>query len=201
MNVKSFNSLTNSDKEDFFLWLSEQSNNDPAYENMWNVDWKDDPKTLPYILINTDKFSDKNGDYHIVYDNKTIAACGGIYRASFNSYIALAGIRTWIHKNYRNKLIARNILLPVHKKWAKRNKCKQIALSFNDYNKNLIVSWKRVRAGENKSLRVSRQPKHMFYDNFNEVEFPVIIQYTKQWIIYEKLDKDWEFNWSIIKCK
>jgi hypothetical protein len=31
-----------------------------------------------------------------------------------------------------------------------------------------------------------------------EVNFPVTIQYTPQWVIYEKIDKDFEFDWGSI---
>ena len=55
-----------------------------------------------------------------------------------------------------------------------------------------------MRLGEK---RTARQPYHLFYNNFNEVEFPVTIQYTKQWIIYEKLDPNFDFNWISIQCK
>ena len=36
----------------------------------------------------------------------------------------------------------------------------------------------------------------MFYIGLEEVNFPVIIQYTPQWVIYEKLDKDFKFDWA-----
>jgi hypothetical protein len=81
-------------------------------------------------------------------------------------------------------------------KLAIKNKCKQVALTFNDYNKNIIAIWKRTRLGEK---RTPREPRHMFYSNFNEVPFPVTIQYTSQLVIYEKLDEEWAFNWHTIK--
>ena len=131
-----------------------------------------------------------------VYDNEIIIACGGIAKLANNAFIALAGTRTWIAEAYRNQSIARNYLLPEHKAWAIKNKCKQIALTFNEYNKNIIAIWKRTRLGEK---RTPREPRHMFYSNFNEVPFPVTIQYTSQLVIYEKLDTEWAFNWHILK--
>jgi hypothetical protein len=44
----------------------------------------------------------------------------------------------------------------------------------------------------------ARQPHHLFYNGAIEVKFPVTIQYTKQWVLYEKLDPRFEFDWQII---
>ncbi len=198
MNIKSFDQLTHTEKENFFAWLKEQENDDPAYENMWDDDWKNKPNTLPYILTNTSRYSGSNGSFHIVYDDLTIVACAAIYKASFNNLIALAGTRTWVAEEYRNSHVMGYILLPEHKKWAVDQGCKQIALCFNDYNKNLINLWKRKRLGEQ---RKAREKEMIFYSNFNEVTFPVIIKKIKQWVIYEKLDTGWEFNWKIISAQ
>ena len=78
------------------------------------------------------------------------------------------------------------------------NECKY---SENEYNKNLIQVFKRRRFGENKERINNRQPHHLFYNGINELDFPVTIQHTKQWIIYENLDPSFNFDWSTIKYK
>lgn len=195
MKTVSYYSLSKKRQQNFFKYLSEIKDSSPAFENMWNEDWVTKPNTLPYILEHTEKFREPHGDYFIVYDRSTIVGMGGVCHSSFNNKIAIAGVRTWINPQYRNKSIARNYLLPEHKAWAINQVCKQVALTFNDYNKNIIAIWKRTRLGEKRTVRESR---HMFYNNFNELEFPVIIQKTPQWVIYEKLDPDWQFNWQCI---
>lgn len=199
MQLKIYSQLSQEEKDRFFSDLKGiQSESDPAAVNMWADDWEQQKHTLPYKLEKTNMYSGSNGEFYIIYDDEKFVACGGVYRSSFSEFVALAGTRTWIDSNYRNKLIAREILLPEHKLWAMENNCKQVALSFNDYNKRLIVVWKRTRIGESRSPRTER---HMFYNDFNELDFPVTIQYTKQWVIYEKLDDSWDFDWSIIQCK
>ena len=163
---------------------------------MWDNNWQDKANTLPYILTKTNKYKGNEGAFYIVYHGKKVIACGGVSKLATNAFIALAGVRTWIATDYRHQSIARNYLLPKHKAWAIKNNCKQVALTFNDYNKNIITIWKRNRLGESRS---PREPRHMCYSNFNEVLFPVIIQYTPQWVIYEKLDTEWEFNWTLLK--
>jgi len=41
----------------------------------------------------------------------------------------------------------------------------------------------------------------LFYNGIKELDFPVTIQYTKQWVIYEQLDPEWTYDWSIIEHK
>ena len=170
--------------------------NDPAAVNMWAEDWQVNSHTLPYILINSNRYSGNNGEFFLVIYQTEIVGCGGIYFSEFDSKFALAGCRTWINSAHRNKSLPREILLPAQKKWAQDRNATAVGLTFNNYNKNLISTWKRMRLGEK---RLPRQPYHLFYNNFNEVDFPVIIQCTKQWVIYEKLDTTFNFDWSTIK--
>jgi hypothetical protein len=181
----------------FFDFLKNASKEitQPAHINIWDDNWSTKNNTLPYLLENTDRFK-IGGKYHIAFDNNTIVGCSGIYTSAFCPELAIAGTRTWIHKDYRNKSIARNILLPAEKAWAIENKFKAIAICFNDYNKNMPKIWERIRFGEK---RTPRQSHHIFYNGVNELEFPVTIQYTKQWVMYEKLDASFDFDWSIIK--
>jgi hypothetical protein len=44
-----------------------------------------------------------------------------------------------------------------------------------------------------------REPKNLFYNGVDEVGFPVTIQYTPQWVIYEQLDSSFDFDWSTLK--
>ena len=185
----------------FFKFLEKEctDNSDAASENMWSDDWQNQPNTLPYILLNTERFSGGDGEFHIIKDGNKIVGCGGVQLAHFNNRVALAGVRTWITTEYRNKMIVARHLLPVHKAWAIKKNCKQVALSFNQYNKNLTRPFTRTRAGEAGDRIQRRTPDMMFYNGVNELDFKVCIQYTPQWVIYEQLDADWNFDWNILK--
>lgn len=195
-NTINYKNLSVSQKEAFFNFLQEakKETSQPAHENMWDDNWADKNYTLPYLLEKTDRFK-VGGMYNVLFDDDTVVACSGIYTSAFCPELAIAGTRTWINKKYRNKSIARDILV-TEKAWAIQNDFKAVGICFNDYNKNLIEIWKRIRLGENRS---PRQPYHLFYNGVNEPGFPVTIQYTKQWIIFEKLDSSFEFDWDIIK--
>lgn len=185
-------------KEEFldFCRRSSEEKSQPASVNMWSESWYDEKNTLPYIVLKSDRFKEPRGDLFLIYKNKKIVGCSGVYISDFSNQVSLSGVRTWIIPEERHLKLPREYLLPVQKQWSIDRNLKIIALTFNDYNKNMISLWKRMRFGEHRSLR---EPKHIFYNGLNEVEFPVKIQYTKQWVIYEKLDNDFYFDWSSIK--
>ena len=185
-------------RDTFFDFLKSTNTSDPASNNMWDDAWQEKNYTLPYILEKTDRFKGKNGEFHIVFDDDKIIACGGVYISAFSRHIAIAGTRTWVDKQYRNKLIMREVLLPRQKAWSIEQGCKIIAISVNEYNKNLLKPFKRIRLGEDKNRMSDRQPHHLFYNGAIEVDFPVEIQYTKQWVMYEQLDPSFVFDWTII---
>lgn len=197
MISKPYYTLTTTEQYAFAEFLKEASSEStqPAHVNMYDIDWHNKPNTLMYILEYTDRFKN-NGFYQVVFDGDKVVASGGAYASDFSSDVAIIGTRTWIHKDYRHKLISREHLLPNEKKWAVENKFKAIALTFNDYNKNLMKLWHRTRLGES---RPNRESHHFGYRGVIELEFPVIIQYTKQWVMYEKLDPTFEFDWSSLQ--
>jgi hypothetical protein len=201
MKIAHYSDLDNN--VEFFEFLKSESHeiNQPANTNIWSDDWDTKNHTLPYILTNTNRFDGVNGEFFILYNKDKIVACSGVYISDFNKEIAIAGVRTWINKDYRHLLLIKDYLLVEHKKWAINNNIKMVALSFNEYNKNIIQIFKRNRLGEKAGRINSREPHHMFYSGLNEVSFPVTIQYTKQWVVYEKIDPGFEFDWETIKWK
>jgi hypothetical protein len=199
MIAKSYYNLTNIERNNFIEFLKQASieTTQPAHVNMYDINWNNKPNTLMYILENTERFK-INGFYQILFDGDKVIASGGVYASEFSKDIAILGTRTWIHKDHRHKLISREYLLPNEKKWAIERGFKAIALTFNQYNKNLIKLWHRSRLGESRSIREHR---HFGFNGVTEIEFPVTIQFTKQWIIYEKLDEDFYFDWKILQHK
>lgn len=177
----------------FEFLINESKSVDSASDNMYDIDWENKPNTLPYKLLIEKQFQ----LFNIAIDNDDkIIGCSGCYISSFDDKFLLAGTRTWINVNYRNLQIPREYFLPVQKQWAVENNISAVGLCFNEYNKNIVETFKRIRLGE---IRSEREPKHLFYNNLIEVEFPVVIQYTKQYLIYEKLIDSWDFDWESIR--
>lgn len=198
MNVKEYKSFTVEEKTEFFRYLSHIDTKKPATVNMYDTNYENKPNTLPYILNNTNRFVGDNGNYYILYDKENIVACGGVYKSDFDENIIIAGSRTYVDVNYRNRSILRDYILTEHKKWAIENNGKIILLCFNEYNKNVIEVFKRRRLGETLDRINTRTSEHLFYNGLNELDYPVNIQYTKQYIIYEKLS-DYDYDWNNIK--
>jgi hypothetical protein len=198
IKVRDYYTLTARQKDEFFKFLSTTDKTSPASVNMWDKDWQNKSNTLPYILDYTDRYFESRGSFHILYDDSRIFACGGVYKSNFDNEIAIAGSRTYIDSQYRNKSILREYLLPYHKDWARKHNCKIVALSFNEYNKNIVEIFKRRRLGETIDRVNTRNKKHLFFNGVTEVGFPVTIQYTKQYVIYEQLEQ-YNFDWESIK--
>lgn len=194
-SLRSFQTLE--DKQPFwdFCQLASLDTAQPAHTNMWG----NDKNALPYILTNTNRFDGVNGEFTILYHNDVIVACAGVYISEVSASVSLAGTRLWIDSDYRNQMLAREYILPAHKSWSRNRGIKQIAICFNNYNKNLMRTFFRSRLGESSQRSLVRQPHHLFYSNINELSFSVTIQDTPQWVLYESLDPNWSFDWSKIK--
>lgn len=179
----------------FEFLIKEAKSNELAKINMWQENWQDYPNSLPYKLLTEKLFNSPKGVLLLALESDNIVACSGAYISNFNQHLLIAGTRTWITKEHRNKHLTRELFLPAQKQWAIINGMRAIALTFNEYNSNLIQAFNRKRLGEN---RTKREPHHMFYNGVIEVPFPVTIQHTKQYVIYEEIT-EWDFDWESIR--
>jgi len=187
----------NLDKFEEFCKTASLDTKQPAASNMYNENWEVKPNTLPYKIFVEQLYAPPKGTFTLLLDDQNnIIACSGAYRSEFCPDLLIAGARTWVIEGYRNRRLVRDYLLPADRKFAVDNGYKAVALSFDFYNKNLAKLWQQARLG---GKRATRQSHHMFYNGLIEVEFPVVIQNSPQWVIYEKLTENWEFKWESIK--
>jgi hypothetical protein len=184
------------DQEDFFKFCQAAllDTEQPACVNMWDDNWYSATHTLPYLLEVEKRFAE-NGKFFVLLDDNKIIACSGIYQSDFNQNVAICGIRSWVNKEYRGQFLLGSHLFPAQVKWAKANGYKQIAITFNDYNSKLMNIFIKNGAG----VKKDRKEDSLFYTGVNQVPFPVTIKYTPQWVLYQKLDPDWEFDYSTIR--
>jgi hypothetical protein len=184
------------DQQDFFNFCQTAllDTEQPASVNMWDDDWTTATHTLPYLLEVEKRFAN-NGKFFVLLDHDKIIACSGIYQSDFNQHIAICGIRSWVNKEYRGQFLLGSPLFTAKVKWAKANSYKQIAITFNDYNSKLMKIFIRNGAG----VKKNRQVDSLFYTGVNQVPFLVNIKYTPQWVLYQKLDPNWEFNYNSIR--
>jgi len=193
-SVRSFESV---DKEHFFNFCQQAflDTAQPAHTNMWSDTWQTETHTLPYLLEIENRFSDPKGKFFVIYYNTDIIGCSGIYQSDFNQHVCIAGIRSWINSDHRGKFLLGKYLFPEQVRWAKQHNYKQIVITFNEYNVNLKNIFLRTGVG----VKKNRQVDSLFYTGIHQVDFPVTIKHTKQWILYQKLDENWDFDYSQIK--
>ena len=201
LKIKKYTKLTPAELKRFWSTLELESQRDtgPAMVNMHSSSWRQEKNTLRYILEVENKFNP--GEYFVVFDGRLPVASGGVYFSEWTQEIAMAGIRTWAHTEHRNKLLVAEYILPACKKWAVKNKCSAITLTFNEYNKNLIKVFSRIRIGEKADRITGRGPEKLFYNGLKIIDYPLEINYTKQWVIYENLSEIFDFNWQELQWR
>jgi hypothetical protein len=168
---------------------------EPSHINMWSDDWENNDVTLPYLIYISNRFKNSKGNMFVLLEGDNILALSGVNISEFDNNVALGGVRTWLNKEMRGKFVIGRNLLPIQLKWAKEQGLKTIALTFNDYNKRLIPYFKRSGFG----IEKKRNTNSMFYNGQFHVDFPVTINYTKQWVIYHKIDESYQPDWESIR--
>lgn len=196
--LKTYDDFTLEDKEIFFNFCryASKETKELASVNMWARNTFVKPWTLGYRLESTKEFHEPNGKFYVLYHDNEVIGCSGIHVSEFHPLIFSAGVRTWIKKEYRNQSINKKYFFPEQRAWAVKKNAKIIFLSFNDYNKNLIQVFKRNRLGENKERVTNRNKNDLFSNGLKTIDFPLIINKTKQWICYETIDKDFDYDWN-----
>lgn len=187
--------IVNKDKILTYCKMAFEEKAEPSHANMYADDWENNNAVFPYLIYKSDRFKDNKGDMFVLLDGDNIVALSGVNISDFDSNVALGGVRTWLNKELRGKFVIGRNILPIQLKWAKEHGMKTIALTFNDYNKRLIPYFKRSGFG----IEKKRNENSMFYNGQFHVDFPVVINFTKQWVIYHKIDESYEPNWEDIK--
>lgn len=184
-------------KETFFNFCKAafKEKDQPAHSNMWDDNWRTNNNTLLYHLFVSKRLCCDSGETFVLMQEKEILAVSSIYISPFDENVAIGGVRSWVVNEFRGKFVIGRHLLPLQLAWSKNKKIKTIALTFNDYNRDLINYFKRSGFG----IKKNRNPNSLFYNGLYEVEFPINLQYTKQWAIYHKIDETYEPDWEKIK--
>jgi hypothetical protein len=169
-----------------------------ASKNMWDEDWQKNPNTLMYHLYVSKRFYCETGEMYVMLKNNyEIIGTSGVYVSNFDSNVGIGGARAWMLKQYRGKILMDNnrgpYALPIHIDWSRERQLKTTIFTFNDYSLNMINYFNRMGFGYQ-----DRNSK-FFNLKFNQVDFPVNIQNTKQWIIYHKIDETYEPDWNKLK--
>lgn len=168
----------------------------PGHANMWHPEWENIPATFPYIVYSSNRFKNSNGIMLLLVDeNDNILGTSGANVSEFDRNVVLGGVRTWLNKELRGQFMMGRHVLPHQLSWATELGFKTLALTFNDYNKRLLPYFARSGLG----IKKKRMPGSLFYNGQHILDFPVTINYTKQWVVYHKIDELYQPDWESIR--
>ena len=168
----------------------------PGHANMWHPEWENNSATFPYIVYSSNRFKNSNGIMLLLLDeNDNILGTSGANVSDFDKNVVLGGVRTWLNKELRGQFIMGRHVLPHQLSWATSLGFKTLALTFNDYNKRLLPYFARSGLG----IEKKRKPGSLFYNGQHILDFPVTVNYTKQWVVYHKIDELYQPDWESIR--
>ena len=150
----------------------------PAEINMRYSDWESNPASLFYLIYKEQRLVGSSGQYFVLNDNGNTAAGSGVY-VKDNTAILL--VRSWIIPEFRSKWLLHEHLLPLQLTWARSQAAKDAMITVNEYNKNLLVIFKRA-------MRSERHPMSKWYKDAVISDEPEIIKNVPQWTVKFNLD-------------
>jgi hypothetical protein len=104
--------------------------------------------------------------------------------------VYIIAVRGYTVKEYRSRLVHGKYLLPIQAEFAKKENFKTMILTVNEYN--LWFKDGIEKLGNGLSFLGTRVPK--VYEGWKSFDFPVTIQYTKQWCLYKSIDETYYNN-------
>lgn len=185
---------------EIFCETVEQEKSKPAWENMAFTDWQNKPQTLLYVLLKTNRFTENKGVFSFLYDNNIIVASSGAYISDFDPQVVIGGVRAWKLNTLRGGYYISKNIMPIHEDWAVKNNAKVFALTFNEYNFELMQ--KMNRSGQWERARKSRflfgSLRDTYYQDMNVLPYKVLIQQTVQHVLYKNLIDGYSPSWPKI---
>ena len=179
------------DIEKLINFCKDSSNDDlPGSKNLEVDDWENKSHTLLYNLFISHRFAKENrAGYIIAEQEEKYIAGSGFYPLSVDPNICIAGTRTYTIINRRGDFIHGNFILPKQIELAKSYNYKTIIMTFNEYNLWLKEGIEKL--GKREISAIGRKvPKAYF--GWTSLEYPINIQYTKQWCLFKHLDQSYD---------
>jgi len=185
------------DKVKGFCQAAFDENKHEARANMKVDNWQSTPESLLYLLITEKRFSQKIGGLQLLVDEAdNIVALSGYYQSDFDPSIYIIGVRSWVLKQHRHKLLLAEHLLPYQLAELQRRNSSFAVISFNESTQAFAKLIERSNKSSNPNFKFFFGDKYpeLYKDMFLWPE-PVRIKNVKQWILIKKLS-DSHFDWS-----
>jgi hypothetical protein len=162
----------------------------PGSKNLEVDDWENKSHTLLHNLFIQHRFDKKNRAGYIIgeQDNKYIAG-SGFYPLYTDPNICIAGTRTYTIIKGRGDFTHGNFILPKQLELAKEYNYKTIIITFNEYNLWLKEGIEKL--GRREASAIGKKVPRIYF-GWESLEYPINIQYTKQWCLYKHLDHSYD---------
>ena len=172
--------------EDFIADTLDPS--EPAAVNMG----RDNPAGLLYNIDHKLRWCVNQGAIFLIYDEGVPVAISCVEFPEDEDIFAIGGIRTWIRSSHRRQQVP-GYFLELHRRWAEREQCSFLLITFNDYN----------RAGH---LGVQRSAKFRqaagwspWWDDCIALEQPLNIRNVDQWCVIKPVcSNSAEYNTQLL---
>lgn len=168
------------DLELFLVRQVEQNPNVPACDNML---WKDNAGLLDNIK-HKKRWTKGTGQISILKKDSAIIGISCVELSDIKE-LSIGGIRFWIDTNHRSKNVETTYLLADNLQWSVNSKMSGMLLTFNDYNKWIYDSIKRMTHG--KAAGFSKIWSSWWKDCI-VLDKQMLIRYTKQWCVIKPID-------------
>lgn len=161
----------------------------PASINIDPTDWVNQPHTLMHALFIQRRFDANNrAGYFLLEKEGKIIAGSGCYPLPEDPNICNVIVRGYTVKEERAKFSHGRYLLPKQIETAKQYNFKTLLFTVNEYNLHLKDGiLKLSNGGASLGERVPES-----YSGWKSLDYPVTIQYTKQWCLYKHLDESYD---------
>lgn len=191
MNVILVDSNFNQEQLEIFCQNSISDTEMKATVNMDFENWQEKPHTLLHAVFIQKRFDHNNRAAYFLLDkeNKYIAG-SGCYPLATDPNICIIAVRGYTVKKHRSRLVQGKHLLPAQVDFAKQQGFKTMILTVNEYNIWFKDGIEKLSNGL--SFLGTKVPK--VYEGWKSFEFPVTIQYTKQWCLYKNIDETYYNN-------
>lgn len=134
---------------------------------------------------------------YLLYDNDNLVHVSCLRKSDFHDNIFILCVRALTNKNYRSKGIMLDYIIPNQIEDSKYYGSKMCLLTFNENYNFYIQQNKRLK--NNKSFMLGFIKNKQLYQRFNYVNFSCNIFNTEQWVLYIKLEDNFEYDFTNIK--
>jgi hypothetical protein len=179
----------------------------PGSVNMDPVDWENKPHTFLHCLYKEKRYDLPSGAYFVYIEDNKVVMGEGFSTWNINSSVALFCSRAYTVPEFQSHRSARmrNALTAACGDLAFELGFKSFFITANEYNKRILervihLTNPEINRAKKDGLRYRKSEGHYFYWPFTLFQNLVMINQTKQWVLYHAFNEDEKYNEELKQC-